>query len=63
LSLTSSPAAQTVPVGVAGFVQEYRVAFGPMAAAAVWACIPAIVLAIIAQKQLVAGLTVGGVKG
>ncbi len=62
LSLTSSPVAQTVPVGVAGFVQEYRVAFGPMAAAAVWACIPAIVLAIIAQKRLVAGLTLGGVK-
>jgi len=62
LSLTSSPAAQTVPVGVAGFVQEYRVAFGPMAAAAVWACVPAIVLAILAQKRLVAGLTLGGLK-
>jgi multiple sugar transport system permease protein len=62
LSLTSSPAAQTVPVGVAGFVQEYRVAFGPMAAAAVWACVPAIVLAMMAQKRLVAGLTLGGVK-
>ncbi len=62
LSLTSSPAAQTAPVGVAGFVQEYRVAFGPMAAAAVWACIPAIALAIFAQRRLVAGLTFGGVK-
>lgn len=53
LSLTSSPAAQTVPVGVVGFVQEYRVPFGPMAAAAVCACVPAIALAVLAQKRLV----------
>lgn len=62
LTLTSTPDAKTVPIGIASFVQEYGVAFGPMTAAAALAFIPVFVLAVIAQRRLVAGLSAGSVK-
>lgn len=62
LTLTSTPDSKTVPVGIASFVQEYGVAFGPMTAAAALAFIPVFILAVFAQRRLVAGLSAGAVK-
>jgi multiple sugar transport system permease protein len=63
VTLTSTPASETIPVGIAGFVQENSIRYGEMAAAAVFATIPAIVLVGFAQRYIVKGLTLGAVKG
>lgn len=63
LSLTATPAAQTIPVGIASFVQQYNIRYGDMSAAATIATVPIILLATIAHRYIVAGLTGGAVKG
>jgi multiple sugar transport system permease protein len=63
LSLTSTANASTIPVGIAGFSQEYNIRYGDMAAAAFFATIPALVLVIFAQRHIVKGLTFGALKG
>ncbi len=63
LTLSSTPAAMTIPVGIAGFAQEYNIRYGEMAAAAFFATIPALILVFIAQKHIVKGMTLGALKG
>jgi len=63
LSLSRSNAASTIPVGIAGFVQEYNIRYGEMAAAAFFATLPALILVALAQRQIVKGLTLGALKG
>jgi multiple sugar transport system permease protein len=63
LSLAATKAATTIPVGIAGFVQEYNIRYGEMAAAAFFATLPALVLVALAQRQIVKGLTLGALKG
>lgn len=63
LSLSASPQAQTVTVGIAGFVQQYSIRYGDMAAAASVATIPLIVLVAVAHRHIVTGLTSGAIKG
>ena len=62
LSLTSTPDAMTLPVGIAGFVQDYNIEYGLMSAAATIAIIPGLLLAAFAQRYIVSGLTTGAVK-
>lgn len=63
LTLSSTPDAMTIPVGIAGFVQEYNIRYGEMAAAAFFATIPALILVFVAQKHIVKGMTLGALKG
>ncbi len=63
LSLTTSTAGRTIPVGISSFVQEFNIRYGEMAAGSFFAMIPALILVIVAQKHIVKGLTVGAVKG
>lgn len=63
LSLTSTPNAQTITVGIATFIQPYQVLYGEMTAAAAIASVPIIVLAVVAHRSIVAGLTGGAIKG
>lgn len=63
LSLTTSTAGRTIPVGISSFVQEFNIRYGEMAAASFFAMIPALILVIVAQKHIIKGLTVGAVKG
>ena len=62
LSLTLSPRAQTTTVGIAGYIQEASVQYGEMSAAASLATLPVIVLAAVAHRYIVAGLTGGAIK-
>lgn len=62
LSLTSTPDAMTLPVGIAGFVQDYNIEYGLMSAAATVAVVPGLLLAAFAQRYIVSGLTTGAVK-
>lgn len=63
LSLTSTPDAQTIPVGIATFIQPYQILYGEMIAASAIASIPIIILAVVAHRYIVAGLTGGAIKG
>jgi multiple sugar transport system permease protein len=64
-TLTTSPKAFTVPVAVANFTgsQKFEIPLGTISAASVVITIPLVVLVIVFQKRIVAGLTAGAVKG
>jgi arabinogalactan oligomer/maltooligosaccharide transport system permease protein len=54
----------TLPVGMRGFIdQQYGQRWGPFAAGALLAAIPAAVLFMFLQRWIVSGLTQGAVKG
>jgi multiple sugar transport system permease protein len=61
LNLTSRDTA-TVPVAIARFAQQYETQHGQMAAAAVIATVPALLLMAVGQRFIVRGLTMGSVK-
>jgi len=63
LTLTSSVAARTVPVGIALFPGLHEVPWGEIAAGAVVATAPVVLLAIAFQRRVLEGLTAGAVKG
>lgn len=50
-------------IGVAGFVTDKGTQYGPMAATAVVIVAPMVIFALIMQRYLVRGLTLGAVKG
>lgn len=53
---------KTVPVGLAGFFGEYSTRWDMVMSASVIATIPTLLFFLLAQRQLVAGLTAGSVK-
>jgi len=65
LSLTSTTKAQTVPPAIQSFsgVSQFTAPTGAIAAAAIVVTIPIIVMVLIFQRRIVAGLTSGAVKG
>jgi len=63
LSFTTSPAHQTIPVGIANFTGLYSIPWGDMAAASVVVTLPLVVLVLIFQKRIVEGVTAGAIKG
>jgi multiple sugar transport system permease protein len=62
INLTTSPAAQTMPVAVTGFIEARGVAWNHLAAAACVMLMPGLLFGIFARKYLVSGLTTGAVK-
>jgi multiple sugar transport system permease protein len=65
VTLTSTPAARTVPAAIAFFTgsTEFEEPLGTISAASVVISIPLIFLVLFFQKRIVAGLTAGAVKG
>jgi multiple sugar transport system permease protein len=65
VTLTSSPSAFTVPVAVVNFQgsQLFEVPLGTISAASVVITIPLVLLVVIFQRRIVAGMTAGAVKG
>ncbi len=65
ISLTSTTNAQTVPAAIALFpgVSQFSTPIGDIAAAAVVVTVPVMLLVILFQRRIVAGLTAGAVKG
>lgn len=63
LILTSTPAGNTIPVGIASFVQEYDLKYGEMSAAAILATIPGVIMMLFAQRHIVRGMSMGALKG
>ncbi|MEA2620778.1 MAG: multiple sugar transport system permease protein [Chloroflexota bacterium] len=62
LVLTSTPAAETMPIGAATLIGRINVDWGAMSAAGVVGALPIVIFSIFVQKHLVRGLTMGAVK-
>jgi arabinogalactan oligomer/maltooligosaccharide transport system permease protein len=62
-TLLSKEDAFTLPVVLQRYVGEHGAAWGPFAAGAILVSVPVMALFYLAQRQLVSGLTAGGVKG
>ena len=56
-------ATRTLPVAVYNVISFEQVSWGPLAAAALLVTLPVLLLTLLMQKEIVAGLTAGGVKG
>ena len=65
ISLTATQSAETVPAAIAQFpgVSQFTTPIGDIAAAAVVVTVPVMVLVLLFQRRIVAGLTAGAVKG
>jgi multiple sugar transport system permease protein len=64
-SLTSTSAAETVPAAIATFPgqSQFTEPIGSIAAAAVIVTVPMVIIVLLFQRRIVAGLTAGAVKG
>jgi multiple sugar transport system permease protein len=62
LVLTATPNAETMPVGAATLIGRINVDWGAMSAAGVIGALPIVIFAVIVQRHLVRGLTLGAVK-
>ena len=65
VTLTSSSRARTVPAAILFFTgaSEHEVPYGSISAASVVMSVPLIIMVMLFQKRIVAGLTAGAVKG
>lgn len=65
VTLTSTPESRTVPVAIAYFsgTSDFDHPIGTISAASVLVTLPLLVLVLLFQKRIVAGLTAGAIKG
>jgi multiple sugar transport system permease protein len=65
ITLTSSTNARPVPAAIAFFTgsTQFEIPYGTITAASVTISVPLIILVLLFQKRIVAGLTAGAVKG
>ncbi len=63
LIITETTSANTLPIGIAGRITQYKVEWGEISASGFAACVPIIIIAFIVQRHLVRGLSFGAVKG
>jgi multiple sugar transport system permease protein len=61
--LLTATRAQTTPIVIANFQTQFGLDWGAMTALAVLYSVPVILLALVLQRHIVAGLTAGAVKG
>ena len=63
LSFTSTRDMRTLPVGMNDFIGQYGIRYGELMASSVLISLPVIAVFLFLQRQFVAGLTAGAVKG
>ena len=63
LSFTSTKDMRTLPVGMNDFIGQYGIRYGELMASSVLVSVPVVLMFFVLQRQLIAGLTGGAVKG
>ena len=63
LTITRTPAAQTMPVGISTLITQFQVLWGEMMAVAVIYLLPVLVVTVMSQRGLIRGLMSGSTKG
>jgi ABC-type glycerol-3-phosphate transport system permease component len=63
LSFTSTKEMRTLPVGMNDFIGQYGIRYGELMASSVLISVPVVAVFFLLQRQFVAGLTAGAVKG
>ena len=63
LAFTTSRHMRTLPVGILDFIGEHQTDWGVLMAASVLVCLPVFFLFFLLQRQFIAGLTQGAIKG
>ncbi len=63
LTFTTTEASRTIPVGIALFPGLHEIPYGDIAAASIVVTLPVILLVLLFQRRIIAGLTAGAVKG
>lgn len=63
LSFTSTRDMRTLPVGMNDFIGQYGIRYGELMASSVLVSLPVVAVFFLLQRQFVAGLTAGAVKG
>ena len=61
--LLTAVRSQTTPIVIANFQTQFGLEWGPMTALATLYSMPVVILALLLQKRIVAGLSLGAVKG
>lgn len=63
LSFTSTRDMRTLPVGMNDFIGQYGIRYGELMASSVLVSLPVVAVFFLLQRQFVAGLTAGALKG
>ncbi|MEW6232830.1 MAG: carbohydrate ABC transporter permease [Chloroflexota bacterium] len=63
LTYTLDDSTRTVPVAIALFSRQFEVPWGELTAATVIVTVPLVLLVLIFQRRIIAGLTAGAIKG
>jgi multiple sugar transport system permease protein len=63
LTLTRTPAAQTMPVGISALITQFQTLWGEMMAVAAIYLLPVLAVTLLMQRGLVKGLMTGATKG
>ena len=63
LTLTRTPAGQTLPVGIASLITQFQTLWGQMMAVAVVYLLPVLAVTLVAQRGMVTGLMSGATRG
>jgi multiple sugar transport system permease protein len=63
LTITRTPAAQTMPVGISTLITQFQTLWGEMMAVAAIYLLPVLAVTVLSQRGLVRGLMVGATKG
>lgn len=59
----TSQSLKTLPLGMADFVDQYNVSYGPQMAAALISIVPVLIVFLIGQRYFVQGIVATGIKG
>ena len=54
---------QTLPIAVAGQITQFDILYGNLMAGGVFAAVPVVIFALLVQRYIIRGLTLGGVNG
>jgi multiple sugar transport system permease protein len=62
-ALVLTQRSQTLPIAVAGQITQFDILYGNLMAGGVFAAVPVVIFALIVQRYIIRGLTLGGVTG